>query len=344
MLPALAMIGCMKEDMSDCGALRFEMRFIRNAEGVDRLATDVGDARIYMFDKSSGVLSRIVEVSPADIARGYVEVANPDAGLFTCVAWGGDGEELSESGFMEVSMSNPATHSYDEGIEVGVTTLDNFYMMIEHDELPAAAEGEVAPKTSDFDDLFFASASDVHVDRGEKEVAKLDFIRNTNVLKVTVSGLENLPAQGGGTRADSGAPLDIWALGENGRYRVDNTIDDDARLVQYQSPDHALSDNSMWVDLKTLRLDLERHDADDPVRLRIDNGTTGDKLVDLDVLKAIGQVKGEDGAPLYGTQDQIDRQYEFPINIVLDESSRTGELYVRIFIDEWEIITPDPEF
>ncbi len=119
----------------------------------------------------------------------------------------------------------------------------------------------IAPVTSDFDDLFWAVARDERVSRGVDRRVEFDFVRNTNVLKISVSGVGYLLGNGGDTDTDTDIrtnpdtrtapapvtissgraaelPLDIFVLGRNGRYRWDNTIDDHARQVRYPSTNH----------------------------------------------------------------------------------------------------------
>ncbi|MDR2894658.1 MAG: FimB/Mfa2 family fimbrial subunit [Alistipes sp.] len=327
--------------MENCPTLRFNLSYTHNTAGVDRLADVVGDVRIYAFDTETGVLAGVTDASRADIARGYVEVQNPEAGVFTYVAWGVGGEDMTAGDFMELQMSDNATHTYTRAASVGETTLDDLYVMIDHDTLPVEIQGDVAPKRADFDDLFHDYAVGVEVSGDEEQTVDFDFIRNSNILDVSVTGIEHLAGRAQNDQPEQ--PLRIWVTGNNGRYRTDNTIDTHARTVRYESPYSRLDETSMRVDVKTLRLDIERH-TDDPVRLYVADPDSGEILVNMNVLEAIGQIRDENGDRLYGTQEKIDREYEFPINIVLSKDEESGELSVRIFIREWEIVTPDAEF
>ncbi len=330
--------GCslIKEDLADCGVLRLNLRFTYNIEYADRLTYHVGDIHFYVFDHATGVLAEIIEVLPEDIERGYTEVEGLPAGTYTFVAWGGGGEDVSQH-FFHTHMDDPSDHSHS-GTRIGETTLDDFYMMLDYDTLPTEVHGDITPKAETFDDLFHAAVEGVEVMQDENVTVDFNLVRNTNVLKVNITGLQHLASYNPTRAAADDQPLHVWAVGRNGRYRWDNSIDPDARLVRYEPPYTSLDETSMGVDLKTLRLDLERH-ADDPVILYVTDPATGQNLIaPLDVIDAIGQVKDENGNTLYATQEAIDREYEFPIDITI-----LHDLSVKIFIADWEIVILTPE-
>jgi hypothetical protein len=338
-LPALLAIGCdLREDLSHCGVLRLNLKYTYNNDNVDKLIGHVGDIRIYVFDASE-TLTRIVRPTAADIERGYYELRYMPGGRYTFVAWAGSGTDIEGSGFKEVHMSDPAAHNRTGNVTVGETTLEELYMMIDYDTLPTEILGDVAPKSHDFVDLFHASVENFEVKPAESQTVDFDFIRNTNVLKVTVTGIQHL-STGAGRAVD--APLSIYAVGRNGRYKWDNTIDPHARLVRYEPPYSSLTDTQMKVDIKTVHLDLSRH-IDDPVNLHLTDLTTRAGIPDqpLDIIAAIRQVKDAQGNYLYRTQEAIDREYEFPIDIVILDPGLSGDITIKIFIKEWEIELPN---
>ncbi len=135
------------------------------------------------------------------------------------------------------------------------------------------------------------------------------------------------------TRAASpDQPLLVYAVGENGRYKWDNSIDQHARQVRYEPPYTSIDESSMQVDIKTMRLDIERHEGD-PVNIHISDPTTGRDMIDpLDVVKTILGAKDDEGFRVFRTQEDIDREYEFPININI-----LVDLSVKISVGEWEV-------
>ncbi len=341
-LPILALlaVGCnLKEDLSDCGVLRLSLRFTYNTEQIDRLEANVNDVHFYVFDKETDILVDIIEVGYEEITRGYTEVEDLPAGTYTFVAWGcGDEDMLGDGHFIEAHMNDSPAHDHTRAAIIGETTLDDFYMMVDYDVLPDDVLGDIAPKVDDFHDLFFANVTDVVVKNEENQTVDFDFIRNTNVLKVNITGLEHLEADNATRAPAPGQPLDVFAIGKNGRYRWNNAICQDARTVRYEPPYTSLDDDSMQVDIKTLRLDLARHSEIDPIVLHVENPADGKPLISpLSVMDAIVQVKDDEGNFLYRTQEDIDREYEFPIDISIQPDKS-----VRIFISDWEIINLTP--
>ncbi len=339
LLGAALLTGCIGESIDDCPQCRLTLRYTYNYQDVDLITAHIQDIHIYVFDQTTKLLVDVIEVGSADIERGWVEIGDLPDGRYTFVAWGGSGEDMSRS-FSESHMHDATKHEHSDS-RIGTTTLDDFYMMLDYDELPADVHGDIAPKSDDFDDLFYAKAEDITLKRGETRSVDFDFIRNTNMLKVTVTGLEHLwnHNYNGGTRAPSAdQPLHVFAVGKNGRYQWDNTIDPDARLVRYEPPCHTLTENTMEVDIKTMRLDIDRH-TNDPVELHIRNAVTGHEMIaPLDVVGAITQARGTRNELLYPDQETIDRNYEFPFEI-----SILHDLSVRIFINDWEIIVLTPD-
>lgn len=338
LVSVLFMAGCIKERLDDC-PVRLRFSYTYNNEYTDLIEAHVQDIHVYVFDLSTRLMVDIIEVGPADIARGYVDIRDLPNGRYTFVVWGGSGEDMSRS-FADRHMHSATEHEHSDH-RIGTTTLEEFYMMLEYEELPADVHGDIAPATEDFDDLFHAVAEDITIVRSMTNEVAVDLIRNTNVLQITITGLEYLWNYNFVTRAPAAdQPLHVFVVGSNGRYQWDNTIDYDARLVRYEPPYHTLTDNTMGVDIKTLRLDIDHHHSDDPVLLYVRNAETGaDMIAPLDIVSAIRRVRSADGELLYPDQEAIDREYEFPI-----ELSILHDLSVRITIKGWELVDTDPIF
>ncbi len=329
--------GCISEKLDDCAQCRLMLRYTYNYEDVDLITAHIQDIHIYVFDQTTRLLTDIIEVGPADIERGWVEIDDLPDGHYTFVTWGGSGEDMSRS-FSEAHMNNASVHDHSDP-RIGTTTMDDFYMMLGYDSLGDEVYGDITPAVEDFDDLFHAVAVDIPIKRGTTRSVDFDFIRNTNVLKVTVTGLEHLPGYNGGTRAPSAdQPLHVFAVGPNGRYQWDNTIDPDARLVRYEPPCHTLTATTMDIDIKTMRLDIDRH-SDNPVELFIRDAVSGhDMIAPLDVVGSILQIRDTQNELLYPDQEAIDRNYEFLMNI-----SILHDLSVEITIDDWVVVEPEPD-
>jgi hypothetical protein len=331
-LPAFMMAACnFAEDISDCGNLRLNLMFTHNEEYVDLLAENVRDIRLYIFDEATDLLVRVLEPTEAEIAQGWVDVRQLPAGAYSIVAWGGSGTDMLTGGYIEMAGGT-------EGVTVGETILGQLNMILESEPTQNIEQGDVKPTTGRFDDLFYASTTGIGVDISINQSADIDFIRNSHILEVTVTGTQYLTEGTLKTRADA-LPLDLWAVGSNGRYDILNQIDGNAPEVLYRPFESYLATpDDMITNIQTLRIDIARHGSIDPFLLNIENSTTGLPLVEpLNVVAALAQVRDTQGNYLYDTQDKIDRQYILPIEI-----SILKDLSVSISINDWVLqdLTP----
>lgn len=326
------MSGCIKENLDNCEArLRLYFRYTYNNQRQDLLASQVGDIRVYLFDQSSGLLSDIIRADRQDIDRGWLEPDIPE-GVYTAVAWAASGEDLMRGGYQEVEMTNPATHTYIPQVRIGTTTLDNFRMMLADRELSAGSTGVMTPVWENFDHLFFAIATDVAVTKENDQRVEFDFIKNTSTLKVHVTGLEYLSARA----SVANQPLNVFATGPNERYLYDNGIDPHTRVVRYEPPYTQFTATDMDVDIRIQRLDLAYHSAH-PVLLYIQSRTGQNLVAPIDVTDAILRAKNAQGNPLWLSQEDVDREDEFPFEI-----SILRDLSIQVTINGFEVVDVTP--
>ncbi|WP_163219501.1 FimB/Mfa2 family fimbrial subunit [Bacteroides sp. 224] len=309
---------CIKEDMDKCmGKMRWYFQYTYNNQRQDQLARQVGNIRIYLFDQTTGKLTDIIQVNKKDIIRGWIEPDIP-TGLYTAVAWATSGEEITLGGYREA----------------GITTLDEFRVMLNCRALAESIPGEATPMQQQFDDLFFAIATDVLVTTSNGRTVEFDFIKNTNMLKVKVTGLEYL------TRAiPSEQPLCVFVTGPHESYLYNNRIDANTREVHYEPPYTALTATSMDFDIKIQRLDIDYHTLH-PVLLYIrSKGTVQqDMVIPINIMDAILQTKDAQGKFVWKNQEDIDCQEEFPIEV-----SILHDLSIRVSVNGFEIIDTKPE-
>ncbi len=351
----LAGVGCVAEPgwLVDCPEFRLEFRYEFSANEPEPepglppvpAPASAGDVHLYIFERTSGVLASELESSTGDIERGGIDVDELPDGEYTIVAWGGSSEDLHGS-FSHIHLHDAANHHHSD-TRVGVTTLDDFYMMLDHCE-HSEVEGRFIPQVEEFDDLFHACIDSIVVPRRDMTPVPLQFVRNTNLLKITVKGLNNLDAARGTTRAPTvGQRLGVYATAKNSRYGWRNNIDDDARTLHYEPSRHTLTDTTTLIDIKTLRFDLGRHLASPvpEVVLHIRDEVTGvDLIPGLDVIGSIMQTRStRTGNLLYTSQDDIDRQYEFPIEVSIEPGTGGKPIEVTIKICGWQIIVLTPE-
>lgn len=305
--------GCIREDRSDCGKLRMRFRYTQNDSGQDRLADETGDIRVYAFDSQTGLLAGVIDVDKDAIRRGWLDVKLPD-GKYTFVSWGASGDDIMRGGYQTQTV-------------VGVTTLDDFRMMLAYTPAPAG-QGDTGaiPATPDFDHLFYASVSDFEVAGSRMQTVDFDFIKNTSTLKVIVTGLDHL------THPSQGLPLDIFTTGRNYLYGSDNGLDASTPRMLYLPYDATADGDTQVVYIRQQRLSIAQS-ATEPVMLYIRSADGGqDMILPLNLVDLIRQ------NPAYPDQAAIDREDMFVI-----ELSILLDLRVTVTVNGWEIVLLYPD-
>lgn len=358
----LSFPGCVAEPAMECSPRRghrLTFRYTYNSTLEDMIAASVRSIRVYVFGRPGDILCRILEVGPRDISRGWFEVEGLPPGTYTFVAWGCGGEDLSRS-FVGRHIADTSLHTHT-GVEIGTTSLVDLYMMLDPKSSPPVESWSelqsessfIEPATSVFDDLFHAVARDVRLSESADTVVPFDFVRNTSVIKVSVTGIGYLSSV---TRAgESQPPLEIFATGENGRYGWDNSIDPHAPAMLYRSSNLHLTDHSLSLDVPMMRMHITRH-ADAPVLLHLRSVASGAPVMNpIDILAGIQKIRDTSGELRYPDQSAIDREDEFRVNIAFEPDGKPGDPYrpddpgnqtgirVTITINEWRIETLLPE-
>lgn len=337
-------VSCVREDVTQCktGEFRLNFEFTHNNQGENLLDGNVQDIRIYIFNQGTGILTEEVRVTVEDLKRGHVDISLPE-GTYTFSTWGGSSEDMMKGGYLDAQMIDEPANVYISPARIGSATIEDFRMMLTFNGSPIGRSAETMPEITDFDDLFFAIARDIRVAVGSKDKITFDFIRNSHKIKVKISGLEYLPdfaaAPGVLTRdAETELPVEIFAIGNNGLYCYDNQIGTYAQYFRY-NPRHAyLVSSAVQVDIMLLRLDMVRHTAE-PMMLYVRDKITGRDLIDpLDIVGTILQAKDPEGHYIYQTQEDLDREDEYPIEI-----SILRDLSIRITVNGFEIREPDAD-
>lgn len=326
--------GCISQRDADCdGFLRLEFNYVGNT----RLSDNLRDMQVYVFDSRTGVLAHVIPVTQASINSGYLNIRLPQGGEYTLVAWGASSADMMQGGHKVVDMRNASAQEYAVGVQTGTTTLNSFRKMVRYTELGVGmlfrsgnGQGEITPYDVQFDHLFHAAAQEIPITAGWQTVP-LDFWRNTSTLQIEIIGTEHL------TEID--APLHTFVTSNSASHYFDNEICTHARRVRYAPPYRAITDNEKHIDIKVHRLVIDRHrNTTEPVLLHLHHPVTGAELMEpLDVMEAILAVQDNTGAPVWATQEDIDRELEFPIRISFDT-----QLNVLITINDWVVrdLTP----
>lgn len=352
----LLLAGCTRENMDDCSAeLKLKFTFTLHLNGDNRFGPDVQIVKVYFFDEN-GMLAHVQQGQGAVLTNNYVMNVQLPPGKYTIIAWGGSNEDFANS-FHEGHMNDPLSHDYEMGVTIGKTTLTDFRVFLNYgiaDDYPE----DIIPTINEFDDLYYGAAGmrqnetskyvfeQVEVRVGVTNEKLIELIRNTNVLKITINGLEYLQRpysrSAFSTEAVPSAAdvLQIWVSARNGRYKYDNTIGEYARMMRYPAVYRYMDEHSMIVDIKTMQLDMVRHTAE-PMYLTIQNPVTGATYPQqsIDVVNTLLQAKNpETGEYIYQSQEDFDKYYEHPINIEI-----TAGFQIRIFVHGWEVIPVKPE-
>lgn len=358
---------CTKEDTTDCfPGLRLTFSFTLHNNGGNKFGEEVNRIRVYGFDQQgvlqfkatddtrtltysylqNGELRTVTKPNPfGALPDDYVMELDVPPGKYKIVAWGGSTLN-TESLFFDAQMNNTADWGYREGVTLGVTTMEDFRMFMKYNDAPGLPE-DIVPVVPRIDDLWYGAygvrdqttskytMKDIVIKSGEVAQGDIELIKNTNLLKVSVTGIEYLVE----AMSRAALPLDVWATAVNNCYKIDNSIGENAQSVRYTPYSEQIDGNTMLVDIKILRMDLERHRAQ-PVYLTISNPVTGSKFPEqpIDIVNTLMQAKDADGNYIYTSQADFDREYEHPVEIKID-----FDLQVRIFIRGWEIVSVTPE-
>ena len=132
---------------------------------------------------------------------------------------------------------------------------DELYMFLKCRTASGLPE-ELVPEAEEINDLWYGAAGSRHpqsdmytyetveVKNSVVTARRIELIRNTNLLKVTLSGLEHLTPEVRDTHAaNRDTDFKLWAVATDERYKSDNTFDPLRPLLSIQDIDgreHAL--------------------------------------------------------------------------------------------------------
>lgn len=334
--------GCVKEDMEACtdaaivDPLRLDFSFTNNKQGQNMIADDIKDIRVYIFDQESGLLTHAFDIAYEDLVNDGIDVDVP-SGVYTIVAWASNSDDMLtddfQAGYAEDTDNNGTIDNYADSVSINTTSIDDFRMMLEYEKLPADMVGDIVPKVERFDDLYWASADSVSVERTRQQIVHLDFLLNTATFNVRVAGLQHLG--NAATRADSDMPLDLFVTGNNGVYKINNVPDTTSLRVRYNSYDGSVAADTMTTHIRSMRLDMA--DSYD-VRLYLqDPDGRGNVLDPMDLMDIILATRDDAGNNIYQSQKALDIETEFNIEI-----SVAVDLTVSVTVNGFEpvVLTP----
>lgn len=355
----LLFAGCIKENTEECfSGLKLDFYFTLHTGNGNLFGEKVQRVRVYLFDENDVLQLYAIDngskLEYSYLQKGQVKtVSTPNArgaltndyvmnldqvpaGKYKIMAWAESGSGDNTT-FFYGQMNNPATQDFEKNITLGVTTMENFQTLLKCKATPDLPEA-LTPEANEIDDLWYGtvgtrqpktdvySFEKVEVKNGVVTERHIELIRDTNILKVTVSGIEYLVAEN--------TNFQVWAVTSDGSYQSNNNVEEHAQSIRYTPFHLSISENKILADIKVVRLGMER-----PVLLYIE-APDGHRIPSqpIDIVSKLLQARNpETGNYVYNSQSDLDRIYEHPIEVRIG-----ADLEIRIFIGEWEIVNVKP--
>ena len=321
--------------------------YLFDTDGILQLhATDNGDKLEYSY-LQNGQIQTVSKPNPwGKLSDEYVmNLDKVPPGKYRIISWADNGQKDNTT-YFHGEMKNPASHSLRKDVTLGATMADDLYMFLKCRTASGLPE-ELVPEAEEINDLWYGAAGSRHpqsdmytyetveVKNSVVTARRIELIRNTNLLKVTLSGLEHLTPEVRDTpAANRDTDFKLWAVATDERYKSDNTFDGYTRSVRYSPFKTSMDANTLSADIKVLRLTMDR-----PVLLYIE--TPGGRRIPeqpIDIVSMLFKARNPDtGAYIYQSQSDFDRIYEHPVEVRIG-----ANLDIRIFIGEWEIVNVKP--
>lgn len=367
--------GCTKEDNEDCSGFNLTFEFTHNMDEANKFGELVNRARVYFFDENDVLriyaLDNGKELKYEYLHEGQVKTVSkpnlygslPDnyvmsftdlpPGKYKVFSFCGSNNGDNTT-YFHGHMNSAETHDFEPGVTLGRTTMADFRLFLSYREATEYKDDDIIPTADEIDDLWYGAVGTrqpqqanyamelVEIKHGQIVNKHIDLVRNTNIIKFTVSGIENLlggnPSSKTATRQPSQLDrlgYEIWIRANNGRYKADNSAGENARTIRYHPHFVQTDSNKIVVDLKTLRLNTPKQDLQ-PMTLYF---VSADKRVtkSIDVLKVITAARDADGNLLYPDIESMFKEYIYPIEIKIGY-----DLSIRIFIKDWEVVNVVP--
>lgn len=372
------LLGCTKENLDECfSGLRLDFDFTLHTNDNNLFGEKVQRVRVYLFDQDDVLqlyaidngtkleysflqgeeIKTVTKSNPyGALPNEYVmELDQVPPGKYRIMSWAGSGMGDNTT-FFHGHMNDPVTHNFKDDVTLGITKMADFRMFLKYNYAPDLPE-DIVPTVDEIDDLWYGAVGkrnektsvytfdNVEVKSGATTQRHIELIRNTNILKITVSGIKNLnlalkqsPVITRQAQVLAETQFKVWVTSRNGRYRFDNSIGEYARSIRYTPHYAVVSPDTILADVKVLRLDMERHTAE-PMLLYLE-APDGRRFPNkpIDVVNTLLQARDPNtGEYIYNSQSDFDKIYEHPVEV------RIGvNLEVRIFIGKWEIVNIKP--
>lgn len=292
---------CMKEDLSMCNrGMQIRCSYLLNPQGENLFEDEVSNITVFVFD-AAGLYYGVFSDGGNHLTNDYVMTLPLSAGIYTIVAWGGD---ITPYDAVSVTSDN-----IEQSLTKGETTLEQFRLQLKEQELQEKLG------------LYYGIAEQVELRSGELNPVPIELIKNSNTVRVSITGLGNT------SKADPTPQYDVMITAQNGTYTCDNTIPTATKVIRYKPHTTIETATKLTYDSNTLRLMIGQQPM-----LRVVNNLTGAEVCNFNLVEAIMK------DPKYKTQKDLDREDLFQFDFRVNE-----DLSVSITINGWSVIDVIPE-
>lgn len=276
---------CISDNYGRCLGIRLSLSYPSAGERCEKI-------HIFVFD-GDGSLFSTYEKTGRQVYPGVTYLLQVPPGKYTVVAWGDVHEDYS---FIRKDVAQTSSRQMIPGSE-----LERFRMLV-------ALDPGINSLSRALNPVFHASEYDIDLKEGEAADLELEFVKNTNRIRVKTSGLPP---------GISYEKLDVGIRSSNWQYHFDNSVPRDAEAIIYKPYERRVDKEVSVSDLSVLRL----IDSANPV-FYIKDGETGDILYQRNLISLLMNLPYTD----------LDKEDYFEIE--LDFEGPT----IAIKINGWEII------
>ena len=293
----IMLVGCIREDLSNCPVNReishyLTFEYTKNIDFADKFADAVTSLDVFVFDSNQKLAEIISDEGASLKTENYQIVLHLPDGTYTFVAWGGSRNAYR---IFDAVDNAPLTEE--------TTRFDRLRLVLNN--------GHTFENT---DNLFHGIAYDIHIRSGQPSHTHIGLTKNTNIIRVTVTGVfhpENIA---------------VGCYAANGEYRFDNSVSNHKSLISYK-PVRTENKIEVKAGFKTLRLltgmksELVVHDTD-----------KNEDIFHRDLIELLRL------SPDICTDDDLDRYDVYDIKIDLH-----ADMSASVIINGYLVISSDKE-